>query len=76
MIVFELPVEVKEELQFLEEFEIFNMPLHYRKKEGIISYNKDCSLHVISKGKELESNLFLLLELKGTLKQYEFDYII
>lgn len=73
---FELPGEVKEELQFLEEFEIFNMPLHYRKKEGIFSYSKDCSLHVMSKGIELESNLFLLLELKGTLKQYEFDYII
>ena len=73
---FEFPEDVKNELQFLEEFEMFNVPLHYRKKEGVFSYSKDYSLQVMSKGKELESNLFLLLELKGALKQYEFDYII
>ncbi len=72
----ELPKEILKDLEFLQEIQVFNKPMCYRKSEGVYFYEKRFNVDIFSKGNVLENNLFLLLELRGKLKEYEFNYLI
>ena len=73
---FELPEELLDEIDFLKDIVVFNKPMYYKKSEGVYFYENEYSLPVASKWTELETNLFSLLELRGNLKPFEFDYVI
>ncbi len=73
---FELPKELLNEIDFLNDIVVFNKPMYYKRTEGVYFYENEYSLPVLSKWTELETNLFSLLELRGNLKSFEFDYVI
>ena len=58
---FEIPKEILKDLEFLKDIQVFNMPMCYRKSEGIYFYEKRFTIEILSKGNVLENNLFLLL---------------